>query len=99
MEVKITSENFETEVIKSGEPVLVDFWASWCGPCKMLMPIMEELSQSHKIGKVNVDEQPELAGNFGIRSIPTVILFKDGKPASTSVGLKSKAEIEKMFNV
>ncbi|MCI9124797.1 MAG: thioredoxin [Eubacterium sp.] len=94
--VTITMENFETEVLKSDQPVIVDFWADWCGPCKRLSPAVEELSNetsSVKIGKVNVDEQPELASKFQVMSIPTLIAFKNGKVYNTSVGLIPKNAI------
>lgn len=101
MELTITKENFESEVLKSDLPVLVDFWASWCGPCKMLAPILEQVAEENqgsvKVGKVNVDEQEELASKFGIVSIPTVILFKGGEPVKTSVGLVQKETLEAMF--
>lgn len=101
MELTITKENFESEVLKSDLPVLVDFWASWCGPCKMLAPILEQVAEENqgsvKVGKVNVDEQEELASKFGIVSIPTVILFKGGEPVKTSVGLVPKETLEAMF--
>ena len=84
----ITKENFETEVLQSEKPVLVDFWAEWCGPCQMLLPTIEELAgevTDAKICKVNVDEQPELAGQFGVMTIPTLIVFKGGKVVNTSI--------------
>ena len=100
-EIKITKENFNDEVINCDKTVLVDFWADWCGPCKMLAPtiseIAEEFADSVKVGKVNVDEQPELADKFGITSIPTVIAFKDGKVLDTSVGYVSKSKLEAMI--
>ena len=100
-EIVITVQNFEEEVVKSPLPVLVDFWASWCGPCRMLAPavaaIAEEQQGVIKVGKVNVDEQEELAARFRIFSIPTLILFKDGKPAAQTVGFQSKEELEKLF--
>lgn len=92
--ITVTSENFESEVLNSEKPVLVDFWASWCGPCRMLSPIVDEIAeevQTIKVGKVNVDEQQDLAGKFGVMSIPTLILFKNGQPVNKSVGAKSKA--------
>lgn len=97
-EIILTSENFENEVLKSDKNVLVDFWASWCGPCKMLAPTIEAIAEenhSFKVGKVNVDDEPDLAEAFGISSIPTLILFKDGKAADMIVGLRSKDEIVK----
>ena len=100
-EIIITEENFENEVLNSDKPVLVDFWAQWYGPCRMLGPIIEEIANDYegkvKVGKVNVDEQPNLASKYGIASIPTVIVFKNGKPEKTLVGLRSKNEIENMI--
>ena len=100
-EITITKDNFEEEVLKSAQPVLVDFWASWCGPCKMLSPVISELADEYegkvKVGKVNVDEQPELAAAFRVASIPTVVLFKDGEIADTSVGYRPKQQLEEMI--
>lgn len=100
-EITITKENFNDEVTSCDKTVLVDFWADWCGPCKMLAPtiseIAEEFADSVKVGKVNVDEQPELADKFGISSIPTVIAFKDGKVVDTSVGYVPKSKLEAMI--
>ncbi len=99
-EVKITAANFENEVMHSDKPVLVDFYADWCGPCKMLSPILHELAEEKadtlKIGKVNVDEQMELAMRFQVSSIPMIVLFKDGNPVAKSVGFRPKAEIAAM---
>ena len=89
----LTAENFEQEVLKSDRPVLVDFWAAWCGPCRMLAPTIDELALENdgiKVGKVNVDEQEDLAASFGIMSIPTVLAFKDGKLINQAVGVQSK---------
>lgn len=100
--LKITKENFETEVIKSEKPVLLDFWASWCGPCKMLSPVVDEIAGevSHaKVCKVNVDEQPELAAQFRVMSIPTLAIMKGGKVVETSVGVKPKQAILSMLNI
>ena len=99
-EIVVTKENFETEVLSSELPVLVDFWADWCGPCRMVAPILEEMARDLegkiKVGKVNVDEQGELAAMFGVSSIPTMIVFKDGKAVAKSVGYRPKAEITAM---
>jgi thioredoxin 1 len=94
--VHLTQETFEQEVLNSEIPVLVDFWATWCGPCQMLSPVIDELAEEIddvKICKVNVDEQPALARKFFVMSIPTMIVFKDGKPAKRHVGALSKEEI------
>ena len=100
-EIVLTEENFESEVLKSDLPVLVDFWAEWCGPCRMLAPAVEQLAEEYegraKVGKVNVDEQPGLAARFGISSIPTLIVFEDGKVKNTSVGVVPKSMIEDML--
>ena len=100
-ELKITRENFENEVMKSNIPVLIDFWAPWCGPCQMMGPIIEQLAEEYegkaKVGKVNVDEEGELSQAFGVMSIPTIVLVKDGKVVKQAVGARPKAEVEVML--
>lgn len=97
MEITLTNENFEEEVIKSDIPVLVDFWATWCGPCRMLAPTVEEIADEYdgkiKVGKLNVDDAQELAVSYGVSSIPTVMLFKGGKPVGQSVGYVPKGNL------
>ena len=92
----ITKNNFQEEVIRSEKPVLLDFWASWCGPCRMLSPVVDEVAEERtdvKVGKVNVDEQPELAGQFGVMSIPTLLVFEQGKLVRQAVGARPKAGV------
>lgn len=94
--ITITNENFEAEVLKADKPVLLDFWASWCGPCKMLSPIVDQIAEEHdeiKVGKINVDDQPDLAQQFRVMSIPTLVVMKNGEVAATSVGLQPKQAI------
>ena len=94
--INITNESFENEVLRANKPVLLDFWASWCGPCRMVSPIVDEIAEERSdivVGKINVDEQPALASRFGIMSIPTLVVMKDGKVANHAVGARSKAQI------
>jgi thioredoxin 1 len=103
-EVKtLTDATFEDEVGKSTTPMIVDFWAPWCGPCRMVGPIIDEIAETHgdkvAIGKVNVDENPGIASKYGIMSIPTIILFKDGEPAKKVIGARSKADFEREFEL
>ena len=98
--ITITKENFETEVLKSAQPVLLDFWAAWCGPCRMLSPIVDEVAEERtdvKVGKVNVDEQPDLAAEFGVMSIPTLVVVKEGRIVQQAMGARPKAQILSML--
>src|ERR1700761_6640791 len=96
--VTLTQENFETEVLKSSKPVLVDFWAEWCGPCKMIAPLLDELASEYdsrlRIGKINIDEEQQLAAQYGIRAIPTLLFFKNGEVAGQIVGMCSKRDLK-----
>ncbi|MBQ9109839.1 MAG: thioredoxin [Oscillospiraceae bacterium] len=102
-EITLTAENFEKEVMQSDMQVLVDFWAPWCGPCRMLAPIVEEIAEEYadtvKVGKVNVDEQPALAAQFGIASIPALLVFRNGKLVNSAVGYRSKVLVEDMLGL
>ena len=99
--IDINGENFESEVLKSPVPVLLDFWAAWCGPCKMVGPFIEQLAEEYadriKVGKVNVDEETDLAGRHGVVSIPTMLVYKDGKIANQAIGALPKHNIEALF--
>ena len=98
----LTSDNFQNEVLSSNQPVLVDFWATWCSPCRMVSPVVDEIAEESagkfKVGKINVDEQPDLAAQFNVMSIPTLIVFKDGAAYKNSVGVRSKADILTMLD-
>jgi len=100
--VTLTQDNFENEALKSATPVLVDFWAEWCGPCKMIAPVLDELASEYqgkiKIGKVNVDEQQGLAAQFKVQAIPTLLIFKNGQVAEQMVGAKSKRDLKASFD-
>ena len=102
-EIIITKDNFEEEVLKSDIPVLIDFWASWCAPCRMLSPVISEIADEMngivKVGKINIDDEQALALDYRVVSIPTVMLFKDGEPVKTSIGYKTKEELKKELGI
>lgn len=96
----VTKNNFKEEVLQSDKPVLIDLWATWCGPCRMMSPVVEQIAESHpelKVCKINVDDEPELAQTFQVSAIPTLVLMQDGKVKDASVGFKEKAQIEAML--
>ena len=98
--ITITKDNFQAEVIEAKGTVLIDFWASWCGPCRMLSPIVDQVAEEHpdvKVGKINVDEEPELASQFDVMSIPMLVVFKDGQKINESVGLIPKEKVEELI--
>ena len=98
--IHINNQNFKNEVLHSDKPVLLDFWAPWCGPCRMVLPIVEEIAKERKdikVGKINVDEEPELAAQFGVMSIPTLVVIKDGKIVNQAMGARPKAAILAML--
>lgn len=94
--IAVTDASFEDDVLKAGKPVLLDFWAQWCGPCKMIGPVLEEISEERDdiiIAKMDIDANPEVPTRFGVRSIPTILIFKDGEPVATTMGAKPKAQL------
>ncbi len=101
-EVILTDDNFECEVLQSDSPVLVDFWAAWCGPCKAIAPVLEELAEEYsgkvKIGKLNIDENPNTASNYGVKSIPTLITFNGGKQEEQTIGVQPKQKIKEILD-
>ena len=98
----VSDASFSEDVLQSGQPVLVDYWAAWCGPCKAIAPILDEIAEQYAgrvtIAKLNVDENPETAAKFGIRGIPTLMLFKDGQPTETKVGALSKSQLQELLD-
>jgi thioredoxin 1 len=103
MATEVTNDTWDSEVVSSETPVLVDFWAEWCGPCHAVAPVLDKIVEERqgelKLVKVNIDEQPELAGKFGVASIPTMILFKDGEPAAAAIGAQPKSSLERSLGL
>ena len=103
MATEVTNETWDSEVVSSETPVLVDFWAEWCGPCHAVAPVLDKIVEERqgelKLVKVNIDEQPELAGKFGVASIPTMILFKNGEPAAAAIGAQPKGSLERSLGL
>jgi thioredoxin 1 len=103
MATAVTTSTFDTEVIDSAQPVIVDFWAEWCGPCHAVAPVLDQIAEERsgelRLVKVNIDEEPDLARRFGVMSIPTIILFKDGEPAAAAVGAQPKRMLEKSLGL
>jgi thioredoxin 1 len=101
-EIQLTDETFNKEVLKSAVPVLVDFWAPWCGPCRMMSPVIEELAKEYEgralIGKLNMDDYPEVASRYNVQAIPTLLIFKGGKVEESMVGVRAKADIKKVLD-
>jgi len=99
----VTTSDFDTEVLQSDQPVIVDFWAEWCGPCHMVAPVLEQIADERaeelRVVKVNIDEEPELAQRYGVMSIPTIVLFKDGEPAAAAIGAQPKAPLEQALGL
>ena len=103
MTTAVTTSTFETEVIASAKPVIVDFWAAWCGPCRAVAPVLDTIAQERgdelRVVKVNIDEEPDLARRYGVLSIPTILLFKDGEPAAAAIGAQPKSMLEKTLGL